>query len=463
MSRSVSSKFVIVGLLAVLTCSFALSTNAQTRRERNQSEQAAREADRLASQKNYRGAVEGYAKAITIWQGNADAHLNKGTAHFFLDEYDLAVTEYNLALQHGSKPLDVYKLRWSALEKLKRYDEAIADVNNVLKAEPSNGQFALAAAEINFGRGNYQEAANAYQKAILSSPNNANLYYSLAASKAKLGDIDGQAAAAEEAIKRNTQFLAESLVILGNARHAQKRMPEAIDAYSRALASRPDKVEAYRQLAELYRSQNRIDEAIDISKAGLRQHANNGEIYTDLTWFYSLAGRTDDAIAAGRSAVQLLPKNPMGYTNLCRAYNDAKKPEMAISTCNQGLRLAPNDGETLFYLGRAYDEMKNRPEAEKSYRRAVAGLETFTKSNPDYSDGFYLLGNAYAEVGQNAKAVEAYSKCLELNPRFARATFNIGIIRIIEKDKPAAMQQYEALLISDKSLAEKLKAEIDKL
>lgn len=463
MSRSVFNKFATGVLLAVFAFTFAASVDAQSRKERNQSEQAVREGDRLAAQKNFKGAVEEYAKAVTIWQANANAHFAKGKAHFFLDEFDLAVTEYGLALQHGYKAVDVFKMRWVAYDKLKRFDEALADINNVLKAEPSNGQFAMAAAEINFSRGNYQDAAAAYQKAVLQSPSNADLYYWLAASKEKLGEIDAQAAAAEEAIKRNTRYLAESLVILGNARHAQKRMPEAIDAYSRALASRPDKVEAYRQLAELYRSQNRIPEAIEISKAGLRQHANNGDIFTDLTWFYSLAGRTDDAIAAGRSAVQLLPKNPMGYTNLCRAYNDAKKPELAISTCNQALRIAPEDGETLFYLGRAYDELNNRTEAEKFYRRAVAGLEIFTKKNPDYSDGYYLLGNAYAEVNQNTKAVEAYQKCLELNPRFSRANFNIGIIRIIEKNKAGAMEQYNALLSSDKVLAEKLKAEIDKL
>lgn len=442
---------------------FPFAADAQTRRQRNQSEQAVREGERLSAQKNYRGAIQSFESAVTIWPGNANAHFQKGKAHYFLGEYDPAVSEYSLALSNGFRPIEVFKVRWAAYEKLRRFDEALADVNNVLKAEPANVQFALASAEINFGRGNYQDSAAAYQKALLQSPNNADLYYWLAASKEKLGDVEGQAAAAEEAIKRNTQFLAESLVILGSARNVQKRIPEAISAFSRALASRPDKVESYRQLAELYRSQNRIDEAIDISKAGLRQHPNNGEIYTDLTWFYSLAGRTEDAIAAGRSATQLLPQKAMGYTNLCRAYNEARRPELAIGACNSALRLANEDGETLFYLGRAYDEMKNRTEAEKYYRRAVAGLLIFTKDNPDYSDGYYLLGNAYAEVGQNAKAVEAYVKCLELNPRFAKANFNIGIIRIIEKNKAGAMEQYNALLLSDKALAEKLKAEIDKL
>ncbi len=463
MKRSIFNKVATLALLVSFGALFSINSDAQTRREKNESEQAAREGDRAFAQRDYRGAVQNYSRALTVWQGNAYAHLQKGKAHFFMDEFDLSVQEYDQALKHGYKALDVYKVRWEAYDKLKRYDEALADVSDVLKAEPSNAQFSMALAEINFARGNFREAADGYQKAILKSPANGNLYYKLARARERLGDVEGQAAAAEEAIKRNTQYLAESLVILGAARHAQKRIPEAIDAYSRALASRQDKYEAYRQLAELYRSQNRIDEAIDISKAGLRIYPNNGEIYTDLSWFYSLAGRTEDAIAAGRSATQLLPQRPMGYTNLCRAYYEAKRPELAISQCNSALRLQPEDGETLFYLGRANGDLKRPAEAEKFYRRSVASLETFTKNNPDYSDGFYLLGNAYAEIGQNAKAVEAYSKCLELNPRFSKANFNIGVIRIIEGNKDGAMAQYNALLVSDKALAAKLKAEIDKL
>ncbi len=465
MTRSIPSKFAIffVALVVFALGASAVDAPAQGRKEKRESEKRVDEGDKAAAQKNFQAAIASYVKAIESWPGNPRAHYMKARAHLSLSEFDKAATEFDLALKNGQKPMEVYRFRWLVYEKLKQYDLALADIDSLMKAEPSNGDYPLAVAEINFDRGNYEAASAAYQKALLRAPNNAELYYKLAVCRSKVGDIDGTAAAAEEAVKRNTLFRADALVLLGGARHAQKRIPEAIDAYAQALASRQDKLEAYRQLAELYRSQNRLDEAIDISKAGLRIYPNNGEIFTDLSWFYSLAGRTDDAIAAGRSAVQLLPKAAIGYTNLCRAYNDAKKSELAISTCNSALRLSPEDGETLFYIGRAYDELKNRAEAEKFYRRAVTGLIEFTKANPDYSDGYYLLGNAYAEVGQNGKAIEAYKKCLDLNPRFSKANFNIGIIQIIEKNKAGAIEQYNALLLTDKVLAEKLKAEIDKL
>ena len=436
---------------------------AQSKKDQKKAKDLVEAGDKAFNQKNYSVALDDYTQAVALVPNNAYAHYRKAFAHYYLKEIDPAILEMDAALAKSYKPIEVYKVRWQLYVEKKNYDAAAEDVRQVLKLEPNNGDFILALAEISFERGAFQEAADTYQKAILKAPNNGNLFYRLAVSRSKLGDIEGQASAAEEAVKKNTQYLAESYRLIGDARIRQRRMPEAIDAYERALRSKPDVYEAYRNLAELYRGENRLNDAIEISKAGLRQYPNDGNIFTDISWYYSLAGRTDDAIEAGRAATRLLPQQALGYTNLCRAYNDANKPEMAISNCNTALRLNPNDGETNFYLGRAHALLQKPTEADKYYKRAVVGLIEFTKNNPDYSDGYYLLGNAYAEDGQSAKAIESYKKCLELNPHFAKAQFNIGIIQIGQKNKAGAMEQYNSLLLTDKVLAGKLKAEIDKL
>jgi tetratricopeptide (TPR) repeat protein len=461
MSRTLVKKLAVLSLLAALLGGVSSNVYSQSRKDRKKAEQLIEEGDRAARQKNYQAAISSYAQALAILPNSAVAHYKKGEAHFFLGEYDQTVAEMDLALKNGQKPIEVWRVRWDALDKLKRYDEALADVNNILAADPGNQGFQLAAANINYNKGSYKEAADGYTNAAPKAQNSADIYYRLADAKSKLGDIDGQAAAAEEAIRRNTQFLADALLLLGRARYAQKRIPEAIDAFSRALTARPDKLESYRQLAELHRSQNQIDEAIKILEAGRRLNATNGEVYKDLALFYSLAEKNDEAIAAGKSATQLLPNDPVAHTRLCRAYYQAKKSELAISSCNAALRLVPEDGESLFYLGRASLDLRKSADAEKYFKRAITSLQAHTKVKPDDADGFYMLGNAYADLQQNANAIEAYKKTLELNPKFTKANFNIGVIQFNEKNKPGVMEQYNALLQTDKVLAEKLKALID--
>ena len=87
----------------------------------------------------------------------------------------------------------------------------------------------------------------------------------------------------------------------------------------------------------------------------------------------------------------------------------------------------------------------------------------FTKNNPDYADGFYLLGNAYFSDNQRDRAVETFRRCLELSPSFAKARSNLGTILVLQKNKAGAMEQYNNLLSQDPALAAKLKIEIDKL
>ncbi|HEY2865598.1 MAG TPA: tetratricopeptide repeat protein, partial [Pyrinomonadaceae bacterium] len=100
---------------------------------------------------------------------------------------------------------------------------------------------------------------------------------------------------------------------------------------------------------------------------------------------------------------------------------------------------------------------------QAAYRKSVKGLEKFVADNPDYSDGFYLLGNAYYTVNQGDDAIEAYKKCLVLSPRFARARYNLGIVYVAKKNKAAALEQYNSLLPLEATLAANLKTEIDKL
>lgn len=461
MSRTFVKKLAVLSLLTALFAAFSPDAYSQSKKDRKKADQLVTEGDKAVRQKNYQAAISSYEQALAILPDSPVVHYKKGEAHYFLGEYDKTVAEMDLALKNGQKPVEVWRVRWIANDKLKRYDEALSDVNSLLAADPGNARLQAAAADIYYYKGAYKEAADAYAKVAPKVPNSADIYYRIADAKSKLGDLDGQAAAAEEAIKRNTQFLADALVLLGRARYAQKRIPEAIDAFSRALASRPDKLESYRQLAELHRSQNQIDEAIKTLEAGRRLNATNGEVYKDLALFYSLAEKNDEAIAAGKSATQLLPNDPVAHTRLCRAYYQARKTELAAGACNAALRLAPEDGESLFYLGRTSLDLKKPADADKYFKRAVTSLQTYTKNKPDDFDGFYMLGNAYADLQQNANAIEAYKKTLELNPKFIKAHYNIGIIQFNEKNKSGALEQYNALLLTDKTLAEKLKALID--
>ncbi|MBA2494002.1 MAG: tetratricopeptide repeat protein, partial [Acidobacteria bacterium] len=86
----------------------------------------------------------------------------------------------------------------------------------------------------------------------------------------------------------------------------------------------------------------------------------------------------------------------------------------------------------------------------------------YTNKNPEYSDGYYLLGNAYVGAEQRDKAIEAYKKSLALSPKFAIARYNLGYMYFLTDDLKSAREQYNALLQIDADLAAKLKQAMEK-
>lgn len=465
MTKKILLGFITYCLLFTAFSALSPEVNAQDKKALKKARKLTDDGNKAFTQRNYKVAIDNYAQAIVIAPNLPEPHFWKGYAHYYLKEYEPALTEINRAEDlNFNKPVEIYKIRWFLNYDKKNYDEAFEDVKKGLQAEPSNLTLIVASGDLNRAKGNYADSITAYQRALQMKPNNGgDLHYFIALAHYNLGDTKAQGAAASEAIKGGTKFIGESYALIGDAFQKQREYPQAIEAYQRSLTAKEENYEVHRSLADIYRSQNKIDEAIEISKKALRLFPNDGNIYTDLSWYYSLSNRHEDAIQAAQAGIRFLPDQSLAYTNLCRAYNDLKNFQLAINSCNKALQISPNDGETNFYLGFAYQLSGKAAESPKFYKKAVTGLLEFTKNNPDYSDGFYLLGNAYFSDNQPQKAIEAYRRCLEISPRFSKARYNLGIIYVTKSEKPLALEQYNALLNLDKELAVKLKTEIDKL
>ena len=460
------TNFVRNSFLAVLAMSLlTISTFGQepSKKDIRKSNQLVTDGNKAFNQRNYKGAIEKYAQAIVLVPGNGAAHFWKGVAHQRLNENAAAMTELNLAERQGHPAVEVSKVRWLLHFEDKNFEAALKDAKLGLQATPNDQMMLRAVGDIEFERKNYDDSLAAYRQALLGAPNDGTLYYAIARVQQARGDLVAQEENAKMSLARPNQFLAQSNILLADALHRQRKYDAAIAAYQKVLAANPDNIQTYRSMGDIYRAQSKFPLAIDITRQAIRKWPQDGNLYTDISWYYSLNGNHKEAVETAQAAVKLLPEQYMGYTNLCRAHNDMEQYQSAVTACNNALRLNPDDGETYFYLARAYKQSNRTADANRAIDRAVPGLIKFTQDNPDYSDGFYLLGNAYSENGNFEKALEAYRKCLQLSPGFSRAWYNSGAIYVHLNKKSEAMAQYQALLPLDADLASKLKAVIDKM
>jgi superkiller protein 3 len=366
--------------------------------------------------KNYDAALDDVKKGLQLDPDNRDLRLALADISYGQGSYQEALDAYPKVLPTAANRGDVYFRIASSYEKLGDFQHAIDNAQNAVR----NGTRYVGDAYMLIGDGyrrlkKWDEAGDAYQRAMAAKPGSYDLYRDVA-----------------------------------ELYRSQGKFNDAILITRRGLS------EVNQKIGELSKDPSARERVGELKKTA-------ASLYTDASWFYSLDGRYDDAVSAAQAGIQLNPDESVAYTNLCRAYNDQAKYPMAITACNNALRLSPDDGETYYYLGRANSMLGKTAEAEKAYNKAVSGMEKYVQDHPDYSDGFYILGNAYYADNQLDKAVEAYTKCLELSPRFVRARYNLGVIQVVKKNRTAAMEQYNSLLALDPTLAAKLKTEIDKL
>jgi len=462
MKRKIITSVISFCLLLTAVSTLATQANGQNKKQIKQANKLVSEADNAIQQKNYRLAIDKYAEAIALAPNLPKAHFWKGYAHYYLKEFDKAIPEMDAALEQGYKPLDVYRVRWFLHYQKKNYDLALADAQKAQQLDPKNQEFSSAIGEIQLARGSYKEALDIFQGFVQTNPNNADAYYYIAAAYGGLNDQQKQSSNAEEAIKRNTKFLGESYFLIATGLQKDKKYQPAAEAYQKSISAKPDNYPAYHNLSDIYRIQNKYTEAIEITKKGLVNFPDDANLLTDLSAYYSLAGRNFEAIPVAQQAVKISPDKAVGFTTLCRAYYETKQYAQAVQACDSALKINPNDGVANVYEGFTYLSLNKDDLANSYFKKAVDGMQAFTNSNPEYSDGFYLLGNAYYYSGQPQKAIDAYLKSLVLSPEFNKARFNLGLTYFVKGDLSGARQQYTILQKSDKTLADKLKAAIDK-
>ena len=93
-------------------------------------------------------------------------------------------------------------------------------------------------------------------------------------------------------------------------------------------------------------------------------------------------------------------------------------------------------------------------EAKKDYDNALENLSKTIEIAPNFSEGWYNLGNVFKIIKEYDKAIEHYNKATELNPEFAKAWFFMGCSYFDKKDYNKAINSLEKAIKLDPNLAQ---------
>jgi Tfp pilus assembly protein PilF len=256
-------------------------------------------------------------------------------------------------------------------------------------------------------------------------------------------------------------------------------------SYRRAIQIRPGDRPTLFNLASLYRKSNKLGEAIDLLEGFIELHPDDYEARNNLAVLYRMGKDYDKATAQSRYVLDHDPRQVLAYNNLATIFSEQGKHDMAEDLFRRALELEPDNPRVLNNLGLAKLKFSKVQEALEMFLRAwaknpplaEAGLNAASvyMANADYERAarIYqqvservpgtlpaLVGHAVAErgLGRLDKAEQSYQQILGLDPTNPDTLFNLGLLYMNHRDKPAwACEAFQRFLRSGRAKPEEIR------
>ncbi|WP_043997703.1 tetratricopeptide repeat protein, partial [Microcystis aeruginosa] len=129
------------------------------------------------NQQKYDLALSDYNKAIEINPNYAEAYYNRGNLYSDLQKYDLALSDYSKVIDINPNLAQAYNNRGNLYYNLQKYDLALSDYSKAIDINPNHANAYNNRGNIYSDLQKYDLALSDYSKAIDINPNDAKAYY----------------------------------------------------------------------------------------------------------------------------------------------------------------------------------------------------------------------------------------------------------------------------------------------
>lgn len=259
--------------------------------------------------------------------------------------YEEAVAECNLALQADPFDRDASAERAQALERLGRLGEAEEQLRATIRLRPGywHGYLRLGTFFLRYGR--YPEAEEPYKRVIDLVPDNSAGYANLGA----LYHLEGRESEAEVMLRKSLDLRATQ--------------------------------QTYSNLATVYFFQRRFDDAVSIleklTSAGSKEYVIWGNLGDACRWSSKhtdkAASAYEKALALAEQALAVNRRDPEALSSTAVYYAKLGKSQQSLRAAQKAFSAAPQDKHVLFNISVVYELAGNREKAVQYLGEAIKG------------------------------------------------------------------------------------------
>lgn len=207
--------------------------------------------------------------------------------------------------------------------------------------KPRSAEDFFKAANDYLTQGLYNEAVQAFGKAIRLKPRYAEAYFGLGSVYAAIEYYQEAIKAFKQAIRIKTDYT-EAYVRLGHTYIELRHLQKAVEAFKKAIRLKPDYVDAYRSLVIGCALFKRREEALKVLKQVVRIDPDNPIAQRFLADTYRALGRYREAVEAYKRALRIKPDDALAHCGVASAFEKLGSFDQAIDAYREALRLEPD-------------------------------------------------------------------------------------------------------------------------
>ena len=392
------------------------------------------------------------------------------------EQYEQAKELLNDVLENDDKDIEAKKLYALCEVNLENYNEARYVLEDVVKFEDNDALswFYLGCCY------DYLEdlilAKHAYLKVIELREEYVDAYKSLAIVYIKLEKYNEAVETAQKALCYSKEDFA-IYYIIGTAHMASKNFDESVEYLQKAIELNPTNVQLYNNLGTSYLTIENYDKAIEIYEKVIEINNEDPMAYFNIASIYQVknehkkaceyfskaynleqdenflvawavsevkAGYLTEAIEHYKYLASVYPQKLTYKYNLACCCDAAGEYQLAIALLNQLMVMSPKDVKILKKLANVYVSVGNLSSAKEINERIVK------MGNVSYSI-YYELATLCSQTGDIDRAETMLKKSCSLNPEFATAHKDLGVIYLNKRLFDYAKDEFELAYKYDKN------------
>ncbi len=233
----------------------------------------------------------------------------------------------------------------------------------------------------------------------------------------------------------------------GKKMRKNKKHPEALENFSRAIELDSNCAEAYLNRAIVYQNINQHRNALEDFNKAIQLDPDNDHAYLHRALSYKILEDYDKSLNDLDRTMELNAKSRLVCLyNKGNVYASAGQRDKALEAFSEAISLKPNDAESYMRRGSMYAVMRE-------YDKASTDLDKAVELDPKNANCYCGRGILHAYMHKDDKALADFDKAVEIRPEDPVILLNKSIFHLRLKQLDKALEIVEKTIQLDPEFA----------